>query len=307
MKLKNSKTLLFALTSIVGVVFVVLIFRNYLLDISTTNRTPITEIIQKDSAPTVRFGVVSRYAPRRLFQGYQPMMDYLSEKTGYNFELKISNSYDETVRQLVDGEVEFASLGNYTYIISHSAFGVQCIAAPLNINGEPSFHSAIVVRDDSQIKTMNDIAGKDIAFASELSMSYWMSQYLLQNAGVLTLGKTAHFDHHEEVVQRVLRGEFDIGSVKDVVAESYLDQGLRIIELSPKIPAVPIAVAKLANHELVDLVVNALLEISPDSTMGWDKEFSHGFAKVDDSDYDSMREILNALGHNPASWSEVTE
>ncbi len=302
----NRKTILITLMLLTATVLVVFISRSKLLNIATENQIQTISEIQKE-LPTVHFGVVSRYSPRKLFQGYQPMMDYLSTKAGYNFELKISDSYDETVRQLVDGEVEFASLGNYTYIISHSAFGVKCIVAPLNIDGDPNFHSAIVVRDDSPAKSLIDVKNKSIAFASELSMSYWMSLYLLQDAGVNKLGKTAHFDHHEEVVQKVLRGEFDVGSVKDVVAQRYLDQGLRIIKMSPKIPAVPIAVAESADTKLVELVTSALLEISADSTQNWDQEFSHGFAPVDDSDYNSMRKILSALGHNPESWNEVTK
>jgi phosphonate transport system substrate-binding protein len=302
----NKKTILIAFTLLTAVILVVLLSRNKLLDIALEHQIQVAQETDKEGT-AVRFGVVSRYAPRKLFQGYQPMMDYLSTKTGYNFELKISSSYDETVRQLVEGEVEFASLGNYTYIISHSAFGVRCIAAPLNVAGEPKFHSAIVVRDDSPIKNLVDVNKRSIAFASELSMSYWMSLYLLQNAGVSQPGKSAHFDHHEDVVQKVLRGEFEVGSVKDVVAQRYLDQGLRIITMSPEIPAVPIAVAESADAKLVELVTTALLEITPDSTQNWDQEFSHGFALVDDSDYNSMREILRALGHNPMSWSEVTE
>lgn len=303
----KTKTILIAIMLLIVTALVVSITRSKLLNIEVDNQVVVVEPANKDGKQVVKFGVVSRYAPRRLYQGYQPMMSYLSEKTGYNFELKISDSYDETVRQLVDGEVEFASLGNYTYIISHSAFGVRCIIAPLNAENKPCFHSAIVVRDDSDIETLPDMQNRSIAFASELSMSYWMSLYLLQDAGVNEFGKTAHFDHHEEVVQRVLRGEFDVGSVKDVVANRYLNQGLRIIKMSPEIPAVPIAVASSANESLVQLVTSALLETSHSSTQNWDPEFSNGFSIVKDSDYNSMRNILKALGHNSASWSEVLE
>ena len=275
-----------------------------LMDI-TTDPAPSTRIdaVPAPDGEPVAFGVVSRYNPRRIYLGYQPIMDYLSEATGRLFTLHLSDSYTQTVQQLVDGEIAFASLGNYTYIHAHAEHGIRDLAVPLNAEGRPFFHSVVVVRDDSPLRTLSDLKSRDFAFTSRASMSYWMGLHMLREVGIeqKDLGATANFSHHETVAEKVLRGEFDAGAVKDIVARQYDAQGLRILTVSPPIPAVPIAVRPDLDPDLVRAVLAALLALDPvrpeDAALmsDWDPEFSHGFVVARDEDYDAMRRILDTL------------
>lgn len=74
-------------------------------------------IVRNQSNKPVRyFGVVSRYTPREIFLGYQPIMDFLTENTPYKFELKLNTSYEGTAQQLANGEISIASLGSLIYV-----------------------------------------------------------------------------------------------------------------------------------------------------------------------------------------------
>lgn len=74
-------------------------------------------IVRNQSNKPVRyFGVVSRYTPRGIFLGYQPIMDFLTEKTPYKFELKLNTSYEGTAQQLANGEISIAFLGSLVYV-----------------------------------------------------------------------------------------------------------------------------------------------------------------------------------------------
>lgn len=74
-------------------------------------------IVRNQSNKPVRyFGVVSRYTPREIFLGYQPIMDFLTENTPYKFELKLNTSYEGTAQQLANGEISIASLGSLVYV-----------------------------------------------------------------------------------------------------------------------------------------------------------------------------------------------
>ncbi|MBC8425456.1 PhnD/SsuA/transferrin family substrate-binding protein [bacterium] len=275
-----------------------------LMDI-TTDPAPSEQVAvlpMPDGEP-IAFGVVSRYTPRKIYRGYQPIMDYLSEATGRTFVLRLSDSYAQTVQQLVDGEVAFASLGNYTYIHAHAEHGIRGLVVPLNDEGRPFFHSVVVVRDDSRLESLSDLSGRDFAFTSPSSMSYWMALHLLRGADLDRddLGTVANFSHHETVAEKVLRGEFAAGAIKDIVARQYDALGLRILTVSPPIPAVPIAVRPDLDPELMRSVLDALLALDPTRPAdaarltSWDPEFSHGFAVARDEDYDTMRRILKAL------------
>ena len=285
-----------------------------LMDIATDPvMAPAIAMPLPETGDEVAFGVVSRYNPRKIYRGYQPIMDYLSEVTGRSFVLKLSDSYDQTVQQLVDGEVAFASLGNYTYIHAHAVHGIHGMAVPLNAAGQPFFHSVVVVRDDSPMQTMADIQGQDMAFTSKSSMSYWMALHLLREVGLgcEDLGETMNFRHHETVAEKVLRGEFDVGAVKDIVARQYAAQGLRVLKTSPPIPAVPIAIQQNLDPDLVTSVLDALLDLNPGNPeaakrmAAWDPEFSHGFAIAHDEDYDTMRQILQPLGGLPTDLGDA--
>jgi len=296
------------LLTLAAVATVTVVMWRSLMDIATEPVPPAPAVtVPLPAGEMVTFGVVSRYNPRKIYHGYQPIMDYLSEATGRSFVLRLSDSYVHTVRQLVDGEVAFASLGNYTYIHAHAEYGIRGVAVPLNAEGRPFFHSVVVVRDDSPLQTLSDLRGRDFAFTSPSSMSYWMALHLLRGVGLGRddLGTTVNFSHHETVAEKVLRGEFAAGAVKDIVARQYATQGLRVLIVSPPIPAVPIAVRQDLDPELVRSVLDALLALDPTSPddaarlADWDPEFSHGFAVAHDEEYDTMRRILHTLEGEP--------
>lgn len=73
-------------------------------------------VINQSNKPVRYFGVVSRYTPREIFLGYQPIMDFLTENTPYKFELKLNTSYEGTAQQLANGEISIASLGSLVYV-----------------------------------------------------------------------------------------------------------------------------------------------------------------------------------------------
>ena len=132
----------------------------YAIDIET----PFPEIINPSQAaadslskPVVYFGVISRYSPNIIYKGYQPLMDYLTANTGYRFELRLSSSYEETVQQLVNGNVDAAFLGSFIYLKARREYGIKCILKPLNDNFKPFFHSVLITGRESRIYSVGDL------------------------------------------------------------------------------------------------------------------------------------------------------
>ena len=123
-----------------------------------------------DSRPTVYFGVVSRYSPHLLYEGYQPLMDYLNRETPYRFSLRLSRSYREIIEQLARGEVTAAFLGTYIYLRNRKEKQLHCILKPLNKKGLPFFHSVVITGPNSPIKNLADLKGKRLALPSPYSI-----------------------------------------------------------------------------------------------------------------------------------------
>lgn len=273
----------------------------FIMDIDTP--IPVIEVTDSSDQEIIYFGVISRYSPRSIISGYNPLMNYLTENTPYTFKLKLSRSYLETVNQLVEGDVDFASLGNYTYINAHNLHGVKCIAMPINKVGNLHNYDDIIVKSDSPIRELSDLHERSFAFASRQSFSSWMGIWMLKNSGVSlqNLSRHEYLSHHDLVAERVLRGDFDAGIVKTVVAEKYAPLGIRTLARSPAIPSVPLVTGPDVDSARVRIVQEALLnlesliEAGEISTAGWDAEVANGFSVGNDSLYNFPRQILAEL------------
>lgn len=284
-------------------IFIVCLGISYVFIMDVETPTPLVERPTKDDTQIVYFGVISRYSPRSIVSGYQPLMDYLTENTPYKFKLKLSRSYLETVEQLAEGQIDFASLGNYTYIKAHEKYGVRCIAMPIDSEGSIENFDDIIVAADSDIHSLDALQGRSFAFASKQSFSSWMAIWMLKETGIelSDLSNYEHLSYHDLVAEKVLRGDFDAGMVKAVVADAYKGSGIRRLARSPAIPSVPLVVGAHVDAEETQVVQTALLELREHIasgtviTQGWDAEVANGFQAGHDSLYTFPRQLLNEL------------
>lgn len=252
----------------------------------------------------VRFGVITRYHPRLIYQTHQPMVDYLSRVTPFRFELKLGRSFEETAQDLERGVTQIAILSTMTYLEARARFGAVPLVRARGEQGQALTRGAIVTRVDSGITALGDLKGRTFAFAPAKSTAgNLLPRYLLFAAGVrLTdLKRYANLANYDNVILGVLRGQYDAGAVTDLVAERYRDRGLRILALSDPAPSEPIVTRPGVSPDLVRSVREALLTLDPEEPRDreilkdWDEEFRYGFVAASDSDYDGIRRMLEAI------------
>ncbi|MCK5519906.1 MAG: phosphate/phosphite/phosphonate ABC transporter substrate-binding protein [Candidatus Marinimicrobia bacterium] len=250
-----------------------------------------------DDKEWVYFGVISRYSPHILYKGYQPIMDYLNEVTPYHFELRLSSSYDETVQQLDNGNVDIAFLGSYIYARDRKKYKLKCIMKPLNTEGKPTSRSVLITTDSSSNYSLMDLKNKSLALPSTESFSAnWLShvEFSRNNLKTDDFKRIEYFSFHQNVIEQVLMGHFDAGVVKERVVQDYINKGIRIIQLSDPIPGSPIVVSNKSDKMMMKEVMEAFLKIDPsqkkDSLLlaDWDLEFHYGFTSALDSEYDNL-------------------
>lgn len=254
--------------------------------------------------PVIRFGVIPRYNPLVMYKRYQPIMDYLTAETPYRFELKISKDYPEAVRFLQEGVTQISSLGDVTFAEASLAYRAIPVLKPLNKNGIPFYRSAIIVRADSPLKNIKQLRGKSVAFGSSHSTSgNLIPRYLLWNNGVRIqdLKNWTNLQHHDAVAKAILKGQYDAGAVKDVVAEKYRTHGLRILAWSDPIPAVPLVVRVDTPPAVVTALTQALLKLDRNNPRhkaimkSWDDEFCYGFAPAAITDYSKIFRMIRDI------------
>ncbi len=264
--------------------------------------------IQTFSKQVISFGLCPKYNPRIMYQLYQPFVDYLSENTPYQFEIKLSRTYQETVDRLGRGEIVIASCGPVPYIRAKEKYPVKPILRALSGDGKSYYHGIVIVRQESPIQKLEDLKGRSFAFGQSWSTAgHILPQYALMKAHIYLkdLKGYAFLRHHDSVVHAVLKAQFVAGAVKDVVAYKYRQEGIRFIHVTEPIPTVPIVVRTNAPTEMTESVKTSLLKLKPNDPAfekrmsQWDEEFRYGFTEVADSDYDSIRKILRVVEKDP--------
>jgi phosphonate transport system substrate-binding protein len=262
-------------------------------------------VLQAETAgkTTFRFGVIPRFNPHVTYEYYQPLMDYLSRNTPYRFELRLGRTYLETIEDLRIGTTDVAYLGGATFTIARHRFGARALVKPRNAEGGTTYRCFIVVRKDSAVRTIQDLRGKSVAFgARRATTGSLIPSYMLFGSGVTPnhLKAVKNLHNHEEVAKAVLKGVYDAGAVKDVVAWQYEAQGLRIIAESEELPNAPIAAGPSLPKDAEAAMVKALLSIDGNSPEGkvilsqWGPELRHGFVRARGEEYDFLyRKIVS--------------
>jgi phosphonate transport system substrate-binding protein len=276
------------------------LFYKSAIDISTkipSGKQEFNSVSEKEKL-TVYIGVISRYPPNIIFKGYQPIIDYLNQNEKFQFELKLSTSYSETVNQLINGDVAVAFFGSLLYINAHERYRIIPILKPLNEDFKPFFKSVVFVKSSSNINSIKDLKGRRIALPSSESFSgNWLVKYELSKHNILEndIKEIKNFAYHQNVIYQVLNGDFDAGVVKDRVIEEYNDRNIKIIGYSEPVPGSPIVAAINHDPEIIDAIKSLLLKIDlklpkyQELVKSWDKEFIYGFVEANDSDYDLIR------------------
>ena len=264
------------------------------------------EVSAKEAAKeVVYFSAITLYHPIVMYQRYQPLMNYLTEHTSYHFELRLSQDYRNIINFLKNNDVQVALLGGATYLEAKEQFNIVPILKPLGHDGKPYYRSVFIARaDNKKINKLSDLKGKSVAFASERSTSgYLVPLNELYKGGIALrdLSKYVNLKYHDSVAREVLRGNFDAGAVIDSVANMFKERGLKIIALSDPIPGLPIVVRADLPPEIVNAIKKALLSLDYNNPehrkimAQWDEEFRYGFAEAEDSDYNSIRAIVDYL------------
>ncbi len=262
----------------------------------------------KGQKPIYYFGVISRYPPTLLYQGYQPVIDYLNTHTPFYFELKLDPSYQQTLNQLAQGKMVAAFFGSYLFAREREKYQLRCILKPLNANGQPVLYADLIVAQNSPIQSLKDLKGKRLALPSPDSFSAnWLFLGELQKNGLQKsdLDSVHYFAHHHTVVYEVLKGNFDAGVVKNVVSEAFRKRGIRIVARSEAIPSSPIVVAPQAPKTVVQAIQQTLLQLdvhdpqTQKMLQHWDRELVHGFVPASNEDYIPLERLIKQTGGRP--------
>ena len=241
------------------------------------------------------FGSVAMDIPAMMFERLTPLTNYLSKELNMPVRLKLSPSMASAIADTANARVDLSYLTPVAYLKAHNKGDAKVLVKTVT-NGKASFKLMIVVRDDSPIKTIDDLVGKRFAFGDEKA--------LLQRAAVVSSGITLDkfsdyrfIGHYDNIARGVLTTDFDAGILKDTMAYKWQEKGLRILYQTEALPPYNITVSNKVDKALVEKLRQAFLKLDASNPehlriiKALDKKYD-GFEATSDSEYDIVRELI---------------
>ncbi len=240
------------------------------------------------------FGSVAMDIPAIMHRRLTPLTRYLSARLGRPVTLRLSPNMPAAIDAVATGAVDIAYLTPVAYLRAHEKGSAQVLVKTVT-RGKDSFRLMIVVRQDSPLQSVRDLANRSFAFGDRAAL---LQRAVVVGAGI-DLDELADYrflGHYDNIARAVLNGDFDAGILKDTMAYQWQGRGLRILYASPDLPPYNISVRAGLDPALVAELRRAFLELDPANPehrkviKALDPKYD-GFAPTSDAEYDIVRRL----------------
>jgi len=212
-----------------------------------------------DNGTSYTLGVVPQFEQRKLFAIWNPVVSELRLRTGLDIRLSFTLTIPEFEKELEKGAFDFVYANPYHILRVSTSQGY----IPLVRDAEP-LHGILVVRRDSPIKNVKELAGKILAVPSPnaLGASLLMRADLehLFNVHMSILNARTH----SSAYLNVLNGLADAGGgVQKTLNEQSqaIQDGLRILYTTRDMPSHPVAAHPRTRPEIREMMQKAILDM----------------------------------------------
>jgi phosphate/phosphite/phosphonate ABC transporter binding protein len=256
--------------------------------------------------PPVKIGVASMITPVDAVKYYQSIIDYVGEQIQRPVQMVHRRTYDEMDSLLEQGEVDVAFICSAPYVKNREKFGVELLVAP-SVNGQPIYHSYIIVHKDSPFQSFSDLKGKVFAFTDPKSNTGKLyPSYLLRtmNSAPERYFKRHLYSYsHNKSIELVAKHVVDGAAVESLVYDYMIKTGspyarqTRVIKRSPPCGTPPVVATRDVSPALRDRIRDAFLGMNK-SKKG--KAILHammidGFVRIADAAYDPIRRMERSV------------
>ncbi len=251
--------------------------------------------VRAADAPELKFGSVAMDIPAEMHRRLKPLTRYLSDALGRPVTLQLSPDMPTAIKEISTNNVDLSYLTPVAYLKARKNGNVQLVVGTVT-QKMATLQLMIAVKDNSPIKTVQDLAGKTFAFGDAAAI---LQRAVVVGAGMPLekLGEYKFIGHYDNIARGVLSGDFDAGVVKDTTAIKFKPQGLRVIYSSAPLPPYNIVASGNVDPALVEKVRAVFLKLDvsiPEHKTvieALDPSYD-GFVAVTDQEYDVIRNLV---------------
>lgn len=222
----------------------------------------------------IRFGILSIAPPSRIHANWQPFVRYVSKQIAHEVKIVVPRGFKKMKSAAAAGEVDFFYVNSLVFYRLKQAGKATGVAQMENISGLTTSTSDIFVRADSDIKNVEQLKGKSIAFVSPMGAGgYLAPRSYLYSKGVKTKSQTKEVftKNLSNSIHQVLLGEVNAGTMCGVnyrlMGKKVNTGELKVIGNSASYPENVIAARSKIDKKLMDKFKQVIISM-PDTVEG---------------------------------------
>ncbi len=250
---------------------------------------------------TLKVAVLPLYSAMTLYDRYEPLMRYLSQKTGFEFKLLIPKDFEDFMKIVKGRKADFSYQNPYIFALIDRDVDIQSLATTVGedslsdsgVEGGDSFRGVIITRVDSRIRDVRQLRNKKVLITSPKSAGGYLSQKLfLMSVGIQADRDLRIIDakKQENVILGVYRGEADAGFVREsalVVWKDVVDmKKIKVLARTKALPNWPFALCGHVSPPLVNEVRRLLVGLKDKAVLKAAR--IKGFKEASDAEFDIL-------------------
>lgn len=219
----------------------------------------------------VRFGIMSLAQPARIHKQWQPFVDYVSKKSGYEIEIVIPRGFKKIKNKIANKHVDMFYTNSYVFYRLNKAGKALALAQMQNLDGNIMSSSVIFVRGDSGINKLSDLKDNSMAFVSPAGAGgYLAPRALFFKEGINTKSdvKEKFTKNLTSSISKVLLGDVGAGTMCGLnykLMSKKVDTGeLKIIANSEEYPENMIGIRPEIATEIRENIAKVILGMAND-------------------------------------------
>jgi phosphonate transport system substrate-binding protein len=256
---------------------------------------------------TLRVALLPDENAATIIKRNQPLKDYLEKRLGKEIELVVTTDYSSMIEAMRFGRLELAYFGPLSYTLAKRKSDIEPFAARMK-GGETTYNAVVIGNIEKGVTSVEKAKGGDVAYGDTASTSSHLIPKSIFRAHGLTEGKDykEHFTGaHDAVAVAVQNGNAVAGGLSKPIFESLVERKIvtldkvKVLEVSKPFPQYPWTMRSDMSAKLKEDIRKAFYELKDPKVL---KPFkAEGFAPIEDSDYDVVRDLQAKLGLGGAS------
>ena len=274
---------------------------------STPTLTPTLPPLGEEGNPIV-WAIVPETDLNVFIPAADQAADIIMERTGLIIETQVSENFSQIVDMLCSGEAQIGALNAFSYLLAQERDCISNIVLTAEMFGGSAYQGQILVRSDSGITSIADLAGTTFCRRAEDSRSTWIVPRLMMLAAGIDpdndLKEIIDTGTINKTIAGIYRGTCDAGA-------TYIDARIdnreefpdifnvaHVLAQTIQIPYNSVTFSSILPTEIQEEIEGVFyyLEVFDGGQVlndlyGWSGIYERG-----DYLYDPLREVINASG-----------